>query len=54
MVRGQQRVLLGKGLKDVMYCKSKVQRERPAEEIGCLFYHADVLGRAECLVAWLE
>jgi superfamily II DNA/RNA helicase len=37
----------------VVYCRSKAQCETIAGELGCSFYHADVLDRAERLEAWI-
>jgi superfamily II DNA or RNA helicase len=44
------------GQKGVVYCLSKPQSERLAEELGCSYYHADVEDdeRAERLRAWAE
>ena len=40
--------------KGVVYCLSKAQCERIAEQLGCAYYHADVDDRAEQLQAWVE
>jgi superfamily II DNA helicase RecQ len=37
-----------------VYCKSKAQCELLATELGCAYYHADVVDRAERLQAWVE
>ena len=40
--------------KGVVYCKSKVQCERLATELGCGHYHAGVVDRADRLQEWVE
>jgi superfamily II DNA helicase RecQ len=40
--------------KGVVYCLSKAQCERIAEELGCGHYHAEVDDRAERLQEWVE
>ena len=40
--------------KGVVYCRSKAQCETIAEELGCSYYHAGTLDRAERLEAWVE
>ena len=42
------------GQKGVVYCKSKVQCERLATELGCGHYHAGVVDRADRLQEWVE
>ncbi|KAF1922244.1 P-loop containing nucleoside triphosphate hydrolase protein [Didymella exigua CBS 183.55] len=42
------------GQKGGVYCKSKKQSERLAEELGCAHYHADVADRADRLQGWVE
>ena len=37
-----------------MYCLSKVQCKRIAEEVGCAYYYADVEERGERLQEWVE
>lgn len=38
----------------IVYCRSKPQCEQLAEELGCAYYHAGVIERAERLQSWLE
>lgn len=40
--------------KGVVYCLSKAQCERIAEQLGCAHYHAEVDDRAEQLQEWVE
>lgn len=40
--------------KVVVYCLSKPQCERIAEQLGCAYNHAEVDGRAERLQEWVE
>jgi superfamily II DNA helicase RecQ len=42
------------GQKGVVYCLSKAQCERIAEELACAHYHAGVVDRAERLREWVE
>ncbi|KAF2462472.1 P-loop containing nucleoside triphosphate hydrolase protein, partial [Lindgomyces ingoldianus] len=39
--------------KGVVYCRSKEQCQRIAEELRCEYYHADVPDRAERVKQWL-
>jgi hypothetical protein len=39
--------------KGVVYCRSKAQCEQIAGELGCSYYHAGTLDRAERLAAWI-
>ena len=50
----RQQGRLKNGLKGVVYCNSKDQCEEIAEELGCLYYHADVIDRADRIKTWLE
>jgi superfamily II DNA/RNA helicase len=38
----------------VVYCRSKAQCEAISEQLGCRYYHADVLERAEELRGWIR
>ena len=38
----------------MVYYKSKAQCELLATELGCAYYHADVVNQAEQLQAWVE
>jgi superfamily II DNA helicase RecQ len=47
-----QAQLQKEGLKGVVYCWSKKQCEKLAEALDCLYYHVDVLDRADRLAVW--
>ncbi|KAF1923048.1 P-loop containing nucleoside triphosphate hydrolase protein, partial [Didymella exigua CBS 183.55] len=47
MCRQQQQLLLSRGWKGVLYCRSKQQCEELAEVLGCGCYHADVPDRED-------
>ena len=49
----QQRLLLDRGEKGVVYCRSKQQCEDLAEALACAYYHAGDVDRAERLRQWL-
>ncbi|CAN9385033.1 unnamed protein product [Alternaria alternata] len=53
MCRRQQQLLLHRGEKGVVYCRSKQQCEELAEALGCGCYHAGDIERAERLKQWL-
>lgn len=53
MCRRQQQRLDG-GKKGVVYCSSKLQCETIAKELGCGYYHAGEVDRADRLVEWAE
>ena len=53
MCRRRQQLLLDRGEKGVVYCRSKQQCEELAEAIGCASYHAGDIERAERLKQWL-
>ncbi|KAL1601392.1 hypothetical protein SLS60_006304 [Paraconiothyrium brasiliense] len=53
MCRRRQEQLQG-GKKGVVYCHSKPACEMLAAALGCRYYHADELDRAEILASWLE
>ena len=53
MCRRQQQLLLHRGEKGVVYCRSKQQCEELAEALGCGCYHASDMERAERLKQWL-
>jgi superfamily II DNA helicase RecQ len=40
--------------KGVVYCHSKAECEAMAEELGCGYYHAGDVDRADKLAAWLK
>jgi superfamily II DNA helicase RecQ len=50
----RQRRLLRNGKKGVIYSNSKVQCEEIARELNCLYYHAEVIDRAERLEEWVK
>ena len=50
----RQQGRLKDSLKGVVYCNSKDQCEEIAEELGCLYYYADVIDRADQIKTWLE
>jgi superfamily II DNA or RNA helicase len=54
MCQRRQRQLVAKGLKGVVYSKSKTETEALAEILECRFYHADMPDRAEALARWIE
>jgi len=45
---------LDRGEKGVVYCSSKAQCERLAGELGCGYYHAENVDRADRLAEWAE
>jgi superfamily II DNA helicase RecQ len=47
----RQAQLQKEGLKGVVYCRSKKQCEKLAEALDCLYYHTDVVDRADRLAA---
>jgi superfamily II DNA or RNA helicase len=51
--RRQQQRLNG-GRKGVVYCSSKLQCEAIAKELGCGYYHAGEVDRADRLAEWAE
>ena len=53
MCRRQQRLLLDRGEKGVVYCRSKQQCEDVAKALACAYYHASNVKRAERLKQWL-
>jgi superfamily II DNA helicase RecQ len=54
MCRRQQQLLLSRGWKGVVYCRSKQQCEELAEVLGCGCYHAGVPDCGDRLGQWLE
>jgi superfamily II DNA helicase RecQ len=52
--RRQLQRLEERRLKGVVYCHSKAQCEAIAEALGCGYYHAGVVDRAERLEEWLQ
>jgi hypothetical protein len=54
MCRRQQQTIVEKGLKGVVYCRSKRQCEEIAEALGCSHYHSEVPERDEQLQQWLK
>lgn len=54
MCRRQQRQLRKREEKGVVYCHSKAQCKAMADELGCGYYHAGVVDRAERLERWLK
>ncbi|KAL2354249.1 P-loop containing nucleoside triphosphate hydrolase protein [Cryomyces antarcticus] len=52
MCRRQVRKLVGQ--KGVVYCRSRAQCEKMAEELGCGHYHAGSMDKEERLQQWLE
>ncbi|KAI1516665.1 RecQ family helicase [Pyrenophora tritici-repentis] len=53
MCRRQQQLLLHRGEKGVVYCRSKQQCEELAEALRCACYHASDIERVERLKQWL-
>jgi superfamily II DNA helicase RecQ len=49
MCRRQQQLLLNRGEKGVVYCRSKEQCEDLAEALKCAYYHAGDVDHAERL-----
>jgi superfamily II DNA helicase RecQ len=54
MARRQQRLLLAKKQKGVVYCKGKKSTEAMAASLGCEYYHADAPDRPGALSQWME
>jgi superfamily II DNA helicase RecQ len=54
MARRQQRLLLAKRQKGVVYCKGKESTEAMAASLGCEYYHADAPDRPGALEQWME
>lgn len=40
--------------KGVVYCRSKAQCETLADQLGCVYYHADADGKEERMAYWVE
>ncbi|KAF1922241.1 uncharacterized protein M421DRAFT_10708 [Didymella exigua CBS 183.55] len=53
MCRQQQQLLLSRGWKGVVYCRSKQQCEELAEVLGCGCYHANVPNCEDQVKQWL-
>jgi superfamily II DNA helicase RecQ len=54
MCRRQVQRLKQRGEKGVVYCRSKAGCEAIAEALGCGYYHAGVVDRAERVEEWLK
>jgi superfamily II DNA helicase RecQ len=54
MAQRQQRLLLAKKQKGVVYCKGKKSTEAMAASLGCEYYHADAPDRPGALAQWRE
>jgi superfamily II DNA helicase RecQ len=54
MCRRQQQLLLKRGEKGVVYCRSKQQCEDLAKALKCAYYHASDVDCAERLEQWLK